>query len=65
MWKERRRTGRGAPSLTAARDGEVMCSKAVLDVRQRQGGVSQEVVLRAPVRTQERRTRSFVHRRAG
>lgn len=44
----------GAP-LTVARDSEVMGTKAVLDVWQRQGGVSQEVVLGAPVRTQERR----------
>lgn len=30
----------GGPSLTVARDSEVMCTKAVLDVWQRQGGVS-------------------------
>lgn len=41
------RDGLMALPLTVARDGEVMCAKAVLDVRQRQGCVSQEVVLGA------------------
>lgn len=41
--------------LTIAWNGEVMCAKAVLDMWQWQGGMSQEVVFRAPVNTQEKR----------
>lgn len=58
--KENDRFGKGKQcwglSLTVARDSEVVCTKAVLDVRQRQGGMSQEVVLRAPVGRQVRHT---------
>lgn len=52
--------------LTVSCDGEVMCTEAVLDMREIKGGVSQKMIFRPPANTntnnkiKERRRPGFV-----